>query len=115
MIEKRVIHKDLAAGRWFTFSLLMQLANIGTDVERAIRNKRHGRDIDFMHAMERALELFDLTIADPKNKKRLKELVRARNMFADHYLGINEFAFTDEYWQQYFYDFSYAAAIQRGR
>lgn len=78
-------------------------------------NKRQGCEIDFMHAMERALELFDLTIADPKNKKRLKELLRARNMFADHYLGINEFAFTDEYWEYNFYDFFYAAAIQRGR
>ena len=66
-------------------------------------------------ACERALELMDLTIADPKNKKRLKEILRARYFFADHYMGINEHAFTDEFWQQYFFDFAYAAAIAKGR
>ncbi len=30
-------------------------------------------------------------------------------------MGINEFGFVDEYWQRYFFDFAYAAAIRRGR
>ena len=29
-------HKDLAGGRWFEFSLLEQMANIGSEVERAM-------------------------------------------------------------------------------
>ena len=115
MSEKRIIHKDLAAGRWFTFSLVEQLANVGSDVERAIQWKKKGNHEYSMQAVERALELLDLTSVDPKNKKRLKEIRRVRHMFADHYMGINEFSFTDEYWQQYFLDFAYAAAIARRR
>ena len=115
MIEKKIIHKDLAAGRWFTFSLVKQLANVGSDVERTIQWKNQGNIEYSMQACIRALELLDLTIMDPKNKRRRKEILRVRYMFADHYMGINEFSFTDQYWQQYFLDFAYAAALERRR
>lgn len=105
----------MAAGRWFTFSLVKQLANIGSDVERTIAWKNKGNLEYSRQAAERAIELLDLTISDPKNRKRLREILRVRNMFADHYIGINEYSFTDEYWQKYFLDFGYAAAIERGR
>ena len=115
MIEKKIIHKDLASGRWFTFSLMEQLANVGTDVERAIKWREKGNFLDSEQAVERALELLDLTIVDPKNRERLKEIVRVRGMLADYFIGDNEYSFTAEYWQQYFFDFNYAAAMQRGR
>jgi hypothetical protein len=115
MIEKKIIHKHLASGRWFRFSLMEQLANVGTDVERAIRWRNEGELDDSKLAVERALELMDFTIADPKNKRRLKELLRVRAMLADYFMGINEFSFTDEFWQNYFYDFNYAAALARGK
>lgn len=113
MIEKIIIHKDLAAGRWFTFSLAKQLANVGSEVERTIKWKNKG-DVEYSRdACIRALELMDLTIADRKNKKRLKELLRVRYMFGDQYMGINEFNFTDEFWQNYFMYFAYRAADER--
>ncbi|OGB85822.1 hypothetical protein A3J41_02490 [candidate division TM6 bacterium RIFCSPHIGHO2_12_FULL_38_8] len=115
MIEKKIIHKELAAGRWFTFSLVKQLANVGSDVERTIQWKNKGNVEYSKDACIRALELLDLTVADPKNKPRLKEILRVRHMLADHYLGINEFKFTDQYWQNYFFDFAYAAALERKR
>ena len=115
MSEKKIIHKDLASGRWFTFSFIEQFANVGSDVERVVQWKKRGNSEYSNQAAERALELLDLTISDPKNRARLKEIVRVRDMFADHYMGINEFSFTDEYWQNYFFDFAYAAAISRGR
>jgi hypothetical protein len=31
------IHKELAAGRWLEFSFMEQMANIGSEVERAIK------------------------------------------------------------------------------
>lgn len=115
MIEKKTTHHDLTVERWRSFSTIEQLANVGSDVERAIRWKQKGRPEDSLLAVERALELMDLTIADPKNNKRLKELLRVRNFFADQYMGINEFGFTDDYWQNYFMDFAYLAARARGR
>jgi len=114
-MEKNVLHKDLASGRWFAFSFVNQFANVGSDVERTIQWRKKGNAEYSQQACDRALELLDLTIADPKNKNRLKEILRVREMFADHYMGINEHSFTDEFWQKYFYDFAYAAAIARGR
>ena len=110
-----IIHKEYAAGRWNEFSLLEQLANIGTDVDRAIRWRQRGRKEDSQAAFERALELMYLTIADPKNRKRLKELLRAKEFFIDFFLFDNTYGFTDEYWINYYYWYGYAAALQRGR
>lgn len=71
-------HKNLAAGRWNELSFLEQMANIGSEVERAINWKKKRNAEYSTIAFERALELFDLTMADSKNEKRLREISRAR-------------------------------------
>ena len=109
------MHKELAAGRWFQFSLVEQLANVGSDVIRTINWKKRGDREESICALYRALELLDLTIADPKNRKRLKEIVRTREALVDYFVYDNEYNTTDEIWYNYFFDFNYAAALQRGR
>lgn len=109
-----MIHKGLSPERWFTFSLFEQLANVGMDIERTIQWRSKNSDYS-TQAFERALELIDLTIADPKNRKRLKEICRARYMLVDHFLCNNEYNSTDKQWQDYFYQFNYAAALARGK
>lgn len=110
------IHKDLSPEHWFTFSLFEQLANVGTDVERTIQWKKSGNGEYSQKAFERALELLDLTIADPKHKGgSLKELVRVREVLVDYFVFDNEYGSTDESWQQYFFAFNYAAALKKGR
>jgi len=110
------IHKDLAAGRWFELSLIEQLANIGTDVERAIRWKHKGNKEYSQAAFERALELIYLTVEDPKNKGRLREVLRVREALIDFFIYNNsEYNTTAEQWQKYFYQFNYAAAVNKGR
>ncbi len=77
-------HPDLAAGRWFTFSLAAQLGNVGSEYERALRWKKQGDKDRFEHALARLLELLDLTIADPRWKNhRLKEFTRLREVICD--------------------------------
>lgn len=110
-----MIHKELAAGRWFQLSLIEQLANVGSDVERAISWKEKGKPERSRKAFERALELLTLTINDPKNKGRLKEPCRVREALIDHFIFDNEYKTTDEQWRKYFFQFNYAAALQRGR
>ena len=110
-----IIHEELAAGRWFQLSLIEQLANIGSDVIRTIEWKKRGDPELSRQAFYRALELIDLTIADPKKRKRLKEIMRTREALVDHFMYDNEYNTTDEIWYNYFFDFNYAAAIQRGR
>ncbi len=116
MEKKALVHVDLTLERWFKFTLFEQLANVGTDVDRAIRYRNNGDTPESKAAFERALELLDLTIEDPKNHgHRLKELRIARMALVDYFMGNNEYQSTDEQWQDYFYQFNYAAALARGR
>jgi hypothetical protein len=111
-----MFHHDLTQDRWNKFSLFEQLANVGTDIARTIALKNSGNADGSRMAFFRALELLDLTIRDPKNKRgALKELVRTREVLVDHFVYDNEYATTDEIWEQYFFDFNYAAAIARGK
>ena len=106
---------ELTTKRWFELSLEEQLANIGLDIERTIRWKNRG-NLDYSkNAFYRALDLLHLTIADPKNKNRLKEVVRSREALIDHFMYDNIYKTTDELWQKYFYQFNYAAALNRGK
>ncbi len=111
MIQPR--HTYLASGRWFELSLIEQLANIGSDIERTIQWRKKG-NLDYSQkAFQRALELIDLTVADPKNRKRLKEIMRAREMLVDYFVYDNSYSSTDTLWQNYFLQFNYAAALKR--
>ena len=105
-------HKDLAAGRWGEFSLDEQLGNVGSEIHRALRWKSDDAK-HFENAVWRALELLDLTLADPRWKKRLKEIARAREVVVDAYLGGNEYGSTFEDLDKYFFQFALAARVAR--
>lgn len=113
MTASRIIHTELAEGRWFTFTLDEQLGNIGSDVSRAIRAKEKNDAERMWSALERALELFDLTIADPRHRKRLKELCRAREVVCDFLVGDNEYHSTGHSLDRYFLQFAFAARKDR--
>lgn len=103
------IHKELAAGKWKELSLIEQMANIGSEVFRAIKWKNQKNEKLSSAALERALELADLTIGDPKNVERLKEITRMREALVDYFLGDNIYGSTDQSWENYFYVFNCAA------
>lgn len=111
----RVIHKSLAAGRWFTLSLSEQLANVGSEVERAISWHKRKDQERFEGAFDRMLELLDLTIADPRwrTKGHLKELLRLREVLCDVLVGDNIYRTPFEYLQEYFLQFGIAARRNR--
>ena len=76
------LHASLAAGRWAELSLIEQLANVGSEVERTLRAHDAGRIDRRDHALARALELFDLTAVDPRWRGlRRREILRARECF----------------------------------
>jgi len=110
-----IIHKTLVGGRWNTFSFLDQMANVGTDFERALDWRMRG-DLDQSEAaLWRGLELLNFTILDPKNKNRWKELFRIKEVMLDYFYGDNQYGYTDEALHQYFYGFAYSSALARGR
>ena len=108
-------HKELAVGRWQTFSFLDQMANIGGEIERALRWKEKGNQEYSRAALERGLELVDFTIADARNHcgGRLVELTRARELLVDFFLYNNEYSSTPSSWHNYFMPFCTAAAKNR--
>lgn len=107
-----IYHKNLTERKWFSLSLAEQMANIGSEVERTIiwKNKRV-KEYSIL-AFERALELIDLTKLDPKNRGRLGELCRLREMLVD-WTYDNKYHSTDSSWQKYFLAFNYLARIDR--
>jgi hypothetical protein len=60
------VHTGLAAGRWVELTLAEQLGNIGSEVGRALRARASGQPARRDAALDRALELFDLTLADAR-------------------------------------------------
>lgn len=68
--------------RWGRFTLSEQLANVGSEVERAIRSHQAGLQSRFDNALARALALFDLTAGDNRWRgPRRREILRAREEF----------------------------------
>ena len=104
-------HSDLTQDHWNKFSFFEQMANTGSEIERTIKWKNRNNKEYANLAFERALELLDLTIADEKNKTRLKEIVRVREALADYFVFDNEYKSSDQLWHNYFYAFSWAARI----
>ena len=107
------LHPSLAAGRWFELTLMEQLGNIGSEVGRACRAKSQGNEQRFEGALNRALELFDLTLADKRWQGRLKEITRAREIVCDFLVGDNEYGSTAESLDGYFLPFAMAARRDR--
>jgi hypothetical protein len=107
-------HESLAAGRWQTLSLVEQMGNVGSEVGRALRAKEQGNDPRMWAALERALELLDLTIADPHlTRGRRREVLRAREVVCDYLVGDNIYRSTPESLDRYFLAFAFAARAKR--
>jgi len=104
-------HLGLASGRWQKLSFFDQMANIGSEVEKAISWRNKDNDLYSRKAAERALELLFLTIADLKNRNRLKELTRLHEVLVDYFFGQNQYSSSSLLWRKYFYAFNYAARI----
>ncbi len=114
---KSPLHKDLATGRWWELSLYEQLGNVGSEVSRALRWKTRNPQVA-QGAIERVLELLDLTLADPRHRNsvtRLREIARAREVLVDFLVGSNEYRSTGDSLQRYFDAYAVAASLARDR
>lgn len=97
-------HRDLAAGRWWTLSVAEQLGNIGSEISRAAKWSSRNPELA-RSALYRALDLFDLTLDDPRHRQspaRLREIARAREVVVDLFDGPNQYGSTPESLQRYF-------------
>ena len=108
------IHAGLASGRWGTLTLAEQLGNAGVDVGRAIRARDEHDQGRFEAALDRALELLDLTLVDPRwSGPRRREIARTREVVCDFLVGDNLYRSTPELLDNYFLAFAIAARRDR--
>jgi hypothetical protein len=105
------LHRELADGRWGQLSLAEQLGHVGSEISRAVRWT--SRDPErARRALYRALELLDLTLADPRHRRspaRLREIARAREVVVDFFAGPNQYRSTGPSLQRYFDAYAIAA------
>jgi hypothetical protein len=105
-------HRDAASGRWWSMTLAEQLGNVGSEVSRALKWRSSNPRIA-QGAMERALELIDLTLDDPNHRSsiaRLREICRAREVLLDFLVGSNQYGSTEASLRRYFDAFAIAAS-----
>jgi len=108
------LHRELAGGRWWTLSIFEQMGNIGSEVSRAL-NWRGRNEALSENALARGLELFDLTLSDPRWRPsvcRLREIARAREVMVDFIVGDNVYGSTEESLRRYF---DHYAIVARNR
>lgn len=102
-------HAGLADGKWGQLSFVEQMANVGSEVERALSWKERNNADYSAKACERALELLDLTLDNVRNLPKLKETARVREALVDYFYGANQFDSSGKSWRKYFLEFVYAA------
>ncbi len=103
-------HQNLANGKWATFTLAEQLGNIGSEVGRAINWQEKGNKEQTQKALERGLELFDLSLDDKRWKySKLKEIARAREVVCDYFYNGNDYNTTVKFLNSYFLQFGILA------
>jgi len=104
-----IYHKELQGnGRWAELSFFEQMGNIGSEVSRACRWKEKQKPEMMLRAFERGLELLDLTIA-LSHGPRLRELLRAREVMCDFFVGGNEYQSSAEQMKRYYDIFALAS------
>lgn len=109
----QLIHETFTENYWFGLSTIEQLVHIGNDVERAIDLRKNGNKVQCNSAIEKALELLELTIIDPQNVKRLSEIHGVKLTLLDDFRGKNEYKSTDESWHKYFACFRHLVNVNK--
>lgn len=91
--------------RWKKIALSQQLGHVASELSRARhwdeKNDKPNRDC----ALERALGLLDLTIADKRWRLRLKEILRLREVVCDWMFGQKDYNIAPNLIEQYCLDF----------
>lgn len=95
--------------RWKQMTLSEQMANIGSEISRAIHWQKKENGEFSNNAVNRALELIFLTIECVRIKSHYRELTRMREALKDYFFGNNEFNSTDLQWEKYFNHFNFVA------
>ncbi|MDD3475151.1 MAG: hypothetical protein PHP08_04650 [Candidatus Dojkabacteria bacterium] len=95
-------HTNQANGQWNKKPFLEQMANIGSEVYRAINWRNKGNEEYADMAFIRSLELFDLSKGSKLTSSQYRELTRMREIWVDYFKYDNKYNSTDEDINKYF-------------
>lgn len=96
--------------RWSNLTILEQMGNIGSEIGRAFSAQKRGDTKSMEAALYRGLDLFDATAETLTDKpRRLNEVLRAREQFAESILSKKP----DPELDDYFLQFAIAARLNR--
>lgn len=98
--------------RWFAMPVHEQISNIGSEVSRAIRFKNRGDAQKARNFCDKAIEFWEMSKRDPKNKHRLTEFNCAIEELSDYFKGDNIYNTSDEILKKYYDAFLYRIANQ---
>ena len=104
----KISRKEEIEKRWRAFSLPEQMGNIGSEVGRAAKWQNRNKKA-FWGAVTRAIELFELTIADRRWGGEKIEIGRAKEVFCDAVLGGKEYNSNLGDLEKYFMQFALLA------
>ena len=94
------------------------MANIGSEVHRAIDWYRKRNNIRFIEAFEKAFELFDLTLSDDRWKGRRKEISRSKEIFGELLTKPDLIKDLDkelDWLDNYFFQYGLMVSLRKGR
>lgn len=99
--------------KWNKLRFAEKMANIGSELNRAMHWHKLGEKDNAEKAMARVLELIDLTIFSSEWQTRFYELLRLREIICGLFLGKNEFKVSDGQLKKYFLDFALLPRTKR--
>lgn len=88
--------------RWFAMPVAVQISNVGSEVNRAIKYKSKGETEKAERFMNKAIQLLELSKQDPKNRHRRQEFECAIEELIDYFIGNNIYQTTDEILLRYY-------------
>lgn len=95
--------------KWQKLSLAEQMGNIGSEFSRARHWEKSGDFDNRQRALERMIELIDLTTTDKKWRYRLFELLRLREIICDLLIKKGDYEISPKSLQDYFLFFALSA------
>ncbi len=95
-------HKKQSEGIWQSKCFFEQMANIGSEVYRAINWRNKGNEEYSQIAFLRSLELFDLSKESKLTISQFRELTRMREIWVDFFKYDNQYNSTEDQINKYF-------------
>lgn len=87
---------------WYNMPVGLQLANVGSEVNRALSWKKRGNAQRTASFCNKAIDFLEIMKTDEKNRNRIGELNFCIEELKDFFLGDNIYGTTDETLMKYY-------------